>query len=173
MNPMNLTPKPGRRTALFLALSLFGHAGASGDAAGHDSEDESAIRKTIAQYEQGWNTHDGYMLGSCFTDNADFLNIFGDRTSGRSQIEKDLTVSHYDDPRSPFRHSSMHMKVEKITILAPTAAVAIVSFDLTGTGIAAIDGPHIGVRVMQKVQDKWLIQTFENTKIRVKAKPAQ
>jgi uncharacterized protein (TIGR02246 family) len=171
MNPMNLTPEPGRRTVLFLALSLLGHAGAYGGAADHNSEDESAIRKTIAQYEQGWNTHNGYTLGACFTDNADFLNIFGHRTSGRSQIENDLTVSHQDG--APFHHSSMHIKVEKITILAPTVAVAIVSFDLTGTGVPAIDGPHIGIRVMQKVENNWLIQTFENTKIRVKAQPAQ
>jgi len=171
MDQMNLTTASGRRRVLFLALTLLGHAGAYGHAADHDSEDESAIQKTIAQYEQGWNAHDGSMLGSCFTDKADFLNVFGDQMSGRSQIEKDLTLSHGDN--APFRHSTMHMKVEKITILAPTAAIAIVSFDLTGTGVAAIDGPHIGIRVMQKVENEWLIQTFENTKIGIKAKPAQ
>jgi hypothetical protein len=60
----------------------------------------------------------------------------------------------------------MHIKIEKITFLAANVAVVVVSFPLTDTGIATIDGPHIGVRVMQKINDQWLIETFENTKVR-------
>lgn len=85
---------------------------------------------------------------------------------GREQIEKELTLDHSNDPGASFRNSIMHIQIERIKFLASTAAVVVVRFSLTNTGIKTIDGPHIGIRVMQKVNDRWLIQTFENTKVR-------
>lgn len=147
-------------------------------AADNSSSNELGIRKTIDQYEQGWNAHNGHMLAMCFTEDADFINIFGGRLKGREAIEEMLTAAHGQGPAATFRNSTMHFTIDKITFLAPDAAVVIVKFPLVLSGspnpaegrvgefeFAFTNGQHVGLRVMRKVGSRWLIQTFENTKI--------
>lgn len=50
--------------------------------------DESAIQGLIKEYTVSWNQKSGEGFGNVFTQDADFVNIFGNHYYGREEIEQ-------------------------------------------------------------------------------------
>ena len=49
--------------------------------------DEEAVRKVVNGFQETWNRHDMNALGALFTQDADFVNIFGTHWKGRESIQ--------------------------------------------------------------------------------------
>src|ERR1700722_11262578 len=52
-----------------------------------EDTDRSAIEGVIQDYTDAWNLRGGKGFGDHFTEDADFVNIFGMYFTGRSEIE--------------------------------------------------------------------------------------
>src|SRR5579885_331411 len=78
-------------------------------------QDESAVRARLAAYADARNKRHAHAEALCYTEDGDFRSSQGPFVSGRTAIEKQLTVN---DP-------SYHFDVEitKLRFLNPTTAI--------------------------------------------------
>jgi uncharacterized protein (TIGR02246 family) len=58
-------------------------------------DDMADVESLASRWQTAWNQHDMHALGELFTDDADFVNVFGARWKGSQEIEQ----AHHDDTR--------------------------------------------------------------------------
>jgi len=57
-------------------------------------EDDEAIRKTVMNFEEAWNTHNMELLAKLFREDAEFINVVGMHWRGRDAIVRAHAVFH-------------------------------------------------------------------------------
>lgn len=124
--------------------------------------DEAAIRANVKQMETGWNTKSGALFAKPFAEDADFVNLLGMYTKGRSVIEK----GHQQILDTLFKNSTVKLSVKQIRFLRPDVALVHVSGRnkvQQGEETRELDG--IATLVMTKDKDQWKIASLQNTRV--------
>ena len=81
-----------KRALAAFSLILFLSAYAAGQTIGGEAKstananDETAIRKVLADFVEAWNKHDAKAFSMVFAEDADFTNVRGASCTGRSSI---------------------------------------------------------------------------------------
>lgn len=120
-----------------------------------------AVLRVLPEF---WNRHDVPGYAAHFSENVDFVNVFGGHARGRSALVADLKVIH----QTIFRNSRLRIVKHDIRFVAPTVAIAIVDWHMTGhesTEAKAWDAVREGIftAVLVAEEDTWRITAFQNT----------
>jgi uncharacterized protein (TIGR02246 family) len=137
-----------------------------GSAADPHENDRVAIAHTYANLVSAWNTHDARAFAATFAEDADFTNVAGTHTEGRSSVE----AFHAPLFASIFKESHQTATIRSIRFL--TANLAAVDVDCEMTGAKASDGTPRPYRkalinsVMARQGDgSWLILVLHNSEL--------
>jgi uncharacterized protein (TIGR02246 family) len=88
---------------------------------GLSPEDDQAVRKVVAGFEEAWNTHDMKALAKLFRDDAEWVNIVGMHWHGRDEI----MVAHTAFHKTSFKNHSYRTDAVATRSVAPGVAVAV------------------------------------------------
>ena len=120
-----------------VALALVAALGASIPATGGgDDAATVGIKQGCKAFVDAWNVHDPKAMAAVFAEDADVLNPWGRKATGRAEIEK-LFVDEQTG-KGPLRDSTMTVESESVRTV--TADVAISDAELVVTGAYAPDG---------------------------------
>ena len=90
-------------------------------------EDESAIRKLLAENTAAFNQHRGGVLTETSTEDFDVVNPPGTYSSGKPDLR--------DVFRGVFRNASMVATIERIRFIRPDVALVDGRFEISGSEI--------------------------------------
>ncbi len=126
-----------------------------------DKSDQAAIDKVISGYTYAWNECGGKGFGEGFTQNADFVNIFGMKFSGKEEIE----ARHVKILETFLKDSKMEILKTDLREVQKGLVIATVYWKVGGfkQGAAVRDGVFTQVFIQQG--DKWEITASQNTLI--------
>jgi uncharacterized protein (TIGR02246 family) len=128
-------------------------------------DDDQAVRKIVAGFEEAWNTHDMKKLANLFREDAEWVNKVGMHWRGRDEI----MVAHTAYHETFFKNHSCRTDAVETRSIAPGVAVAVVT--LTCEGFKAPDGrdwPKARNRltyVLLRGTDGWKIAHGQNSEI--------
>ncbi len=128
-------------------------------------EDDQAVRKIVAGYEEAWNAHDMKALAKLFREDAEWVNKVGMHWRGRDEI----MVAHTAFHQTIFKNHSYRTDAVETRSIAPGVAVAVATE--TFDGFKAPDGrvwPKARNRlsyVLVKGPDGWKIAHGQNAEV--------
>lgn len=128
-------------------------------------DDDEAVRKVVASYEEAWNTHQMDALARLFREDAEWINKVGMHWRGRDEIMRAHTVFH----ETIFKNHKYRTDAVQTRLIAPGVAVAVVTE--TFDGFTAPDGrqwPQARNRlsyIMLKGPEGWKIAHGQNAEI--------
>ncbi len=122
------------------------------------------IENILTVLPELWNRHDVGRYAEHFSDNVDFVNVFGSHTQGRAALMADLKLIH----QTIFRNTRLKIVRHSIRFVAPTVAIAIVEWRMSGhesTSAKRWDSVREGIftAVLLPEEDSWRITAFQNT----------
>jgi uncharacterized protein (TIGR02246 family) len=126
---------------------------------------EATVKAVLAALSECWNRHDMAAFSSHFTQNADFVNVFGLHLRGRPAIEAQHIAIH----QTFFRNSRLRTLGQSVRFLAPQVAVAHVEWEMTGYETGPMKQWQSEVRkgmltaVLVSEGDAWRITALHNT----------
>lgn len=130
------------------------------------SADVAAIQDLLGRLVRYWNNGDGLGYGTCFTEDADYIDVTGTHTRGGDAIGK----AHQFLFNGPLKGSQLegYRQVEQsLTFLAPTVALLISGgvSRLEGQAEAPADRQSVNTTVFIKRDGEWLIRAFQNNRV--------
>jgi uncharacterized protein (TIGR02246 family) len=126
------------------------------------SEDRAAVEGIVAGMESAWNAADGAAYAAHFTDDADFVNIFGLHGKGRQPIAD----AHHQILTTVYLGSVNHLAITQARLLAPDVALVHMRATLeipAGPMAGRIEA--IPSAVFVRDDGQWKIAAFHNTRI--------
>ncbi|HEY8602240.1 MAG TPA: SgcJ/EcaC family oxidoreductase [Thermomicrobiales bacterium] len=125
-------------------------------------DDEVAIRALVAALVASWNAADGAGYAAWFTEDADFVNIYGLYVKGRAAI----AAGHQQIFDTVYRGSTNSSIVEGVRALVPRLALARVAWHLRiPAGEAVRENQARATLVLAHTPAGWRIAAFQNTVI--------
>jgi uncharacterized protein (TIGR02246 family) len=128
------------------------------------SEDTTDIAAVLQSLMDTWNRHDMVAYAANFAENADFVNVLGERYTGREQIE----AQHVRIHKTVMRNSQLWNTEYTVRKLTSEVAIAHVNWGMRGH--EAPPEWHIpeirkGVLTVVLVREsgKWQITAAQNT----------
>lgn len=91
-------------------------------------EDDQAVRKVVAGFEEAWNAHDMAALAGLFREDAEWVNKVGMHWRGRDEI----MVAHAAFHRTIFKNHKYHTDAVETRAVAPGVAVAVATETFDG-----------------------------------------
>lgn len=126
-----------------------------------ESEPRAVAEQIAASLTQAWNSYSGEAFGRAFTDDADFVNIFGLHGVGRPAIE----AAHQTIFDTIYRGSTNAFTVEKCRLIGPDAMVVHIRADLNvPAGPMQGTVQTLATAVVVRSDDTWKIAAFQNTR---------
>jgi uncharacterized protein (TIGR02246 family) len=127
--------------------------------------EEKMIEAVAQRFIEAWNAHDMKTFGGLFTDDAEFVNVYGAWWTGRPKIEAEHASVH----ETVFRQSRLTAKEMKARHLAPESAILHLRWELTGllTPSGGTIPDRTGILLFVLVSDpyQWRIAAAQNTDI--------
>ena len=120
------------------------------------AEDETAIRRVVADYAADWNRHDPTAKVKDYSDDLDHVSVRGRWQQSRAELEQ----TYIDYHATIWKNVTYHPVVEKVRFLRPDVAVVIVRGTFR-TGDAVDTGR--ATWVMTKEGGRWLCRAFHQT----------
>src|SRR5205823_6570294 len=120
------------------------------------------VAGVVARLERAWNAYDSEAFAEEFTEDADFVNLYGRRAHGRD----DIALGHEASFRSSYQDSTVRYTLAGMRLLGDDIAVAHLRQYLHVPG-----GPMAGAHdfapmvVLIRRLDGWKITVFQNTRI--------
>lgn len=118
-----------------------------------EAEDEGQIRALLSRMFAAWEKGDGEAYAGCFTEDSDYITYNGMHLRGRSENSR----LHSALFRTVLRGTQLSADIERITFLAPGVAL----MRTAGKGRRK----SFQTYVLTKVDSRWLIKSFQNTKV--------
>lgn len=155
---------------IVFSLSLTFTVGESALAQGNQ-KDEEAIRKVILDGIEAFNRHDAKAGTVFFTEDADFVTVYGRWSRGAAEIER----SRKERFETALKEAKIKLLDLRVRFIKPDVAIAHETHELSG-----MSGPkgekmptlrELSIRVLLKQQGKWLITAFHNTVVRPPESP--
>ena len=149
---------------LFIALALFSLfiiLNSTPAYAGR-SQDEKAIRQVQVRQAEAWNQHDAKAYANLFTKDGDVVNVVGWWWKGRAEIERKLAAGF----AFVFHDSKLTVTGVDVRFISSKVAVAHTRWTMTGARVPpGMPEPRVGIQlqVLQKLDGRWLIASFQNT----------
>lgn len=141
--------------ALFLALI-------SASSWALSREDDASIKKSIKDYTSAWNDRRMDDFSKAFTENASFINVFGQLFVGREAIKNRHIHMH--------ENSNSRLKIEEIGLrkVRNGVVVALITWQVENSGLPLADSSTdtrsgIFTQFFIKEGDEWLIVSSQNT----------
>lgn len=130
--------------------------------AGTGLQDEDAIRQSVQQMQEGWNTKSGALFAKPFAEDADYVVINGRYIKG----QKVIAEAHQRIFDTIYKNTSISLKVERSRLLRPDVAlVHVLGRAETPQADGASKSDVILTLVMTKNSGVWQIAAFQNTKV--------
>ena len=131
-----------------------------------EEADQSAILAVINSYTHAWNQKAGKGFGDGFTEDADFVNVFGMHFKGKAEIED----RHLQILQTFLKGSSLKIMDTKVREAKPGVAIALVHWSLDGYCNPFCDKPSevregLFTHVFIKVNNEWKITASQNTRM--------
>ena len=129
------------------------------------TEEELAIRKTIAGIEEAWNTHDMKAYGALLAEDVHWVNVVGMHWRGH----KAVMDAHIAFHKTIFKNHMMKTNNEEIRFLGNGIAIAVVT--TTNDKFTTPDGSLVPERqnrqtyVLRKDAETWKIAHCHNVPI--------
>lgn len=125
-----------------------------------------AILEVIKGYSDAWNEHECRGFANGFTEDADFVNLFGMHFSGKDEIEK----RHVQIMQTFLKGSKLEIISTKLREVYPGLVVALVHWKLTGHSDARFENPldireGLFTQIFINTHNKWEITASQNTLI--------
>ena len=142
-----------------MLLSLAALAQTS--SAGSHPDDDAAIKRVVAQYEEYWNRHEFAKTAELRTEDSENVNVLGLRET-RGDIAKGGPPYY----QQVFGNSTLHNTVISVKFIKSDVAAVDSSWEMTG--MKCPDGSDVSYRkglmslVMTKDRGTWLIAVFHN-----------
>lgn len=124
--------------------------------------DEPDVRKVVADFTDTWDRHDAKAMAALHTEDVNFINIFGEWWKTRSEVERNLTRIHSEG--GGMAHSTMKIRIEQVQFPAKNVAIVHGVVELFNAPPPTLGENHF-IRVIVKQHGKWLISSFQNTRI--------
>jgi uncharacterized protein (TIGR02246 family) len=128
--------------------------------------DQAAMEKVIADYTDSWNRFEGKGFGKDFTEDADFVNIFGMKFAGRQEIEE----RHVKILQTFYKGSNLEILKTEFREVQPEFVIANVYWRLYGCRPPGPDCTSPGetregvfMQVFVRDGGKWAITASQNT----------
>jgi uncharacterized protein (TIGR02246 family) len=131
-------------------------------------KDEISIKSTINEYVIAWNQSDASKFSEAFSTDADFVNIFGQRFKGKSEIRE----RHRMIFKTFLKNSKLEISELNMKSISKNVVIAHVSWHITGFKDKDVPSPQnhpsedqngIFTHVFMKENGKWLIVGSQNT----------
>jgi uncharacterized protein (TIGR02246 family) len=128
-----------------------------------EKSDYTAIDKVISGYTYAWNECCGKGFGEGFTQDADFVNIFGTKFSGKEEIE----VRHVKILETFLKDSKMEILKTDLREVQKGLVIATVHWRVKGFKKPDVTRDGIFTQVFVQQADKWEITASQNTLIAI------
>lgn len=131
-----------------------------------DTNDHKTINQMIEHFTNAWNDYEGQGSGDYYSQDADFINIFGMAFAGKQEIEE----RHIKIHESFLKGSIFEVTDLRLREAKPGVVIAQVYWKVSNIQKPGKD-PHneimrgIFTHVFLKNQDKWEITATQNTLI--------
>lgn len=145
---------------------LFCFLGISGQALEH--ADELAIRKIVQNYTDSWNQRDCKGFAEDFSTDADFVNIFGMKFSGKAEIEnRHIKILQTFLKGSKLEIVDTHLREIQPGLVIGTIYWKIYGFHTPGSDMNKPGEIRDGIftQVFVNTNKKWEITASQNTMI--------
>jgi uncharacterized protein (TIGR02246 family) len=149
---------------LVVIFAFFGICSNTGFAL--EPADHTAIEKIVQDLTDAWNLKEGHGFADNYTEDADFVNIYGKHFSGRNEIEK----RHVNILQTFMKGSNLSVTNVRLREIKPGIVVALVNWKLEGyrhprarinsTGMVR---EGIFTHVLANTNNKWEIIASHNT----------
>ena len=133
--------------------------------------DEAAIRRVIADQTAAFNRHE--VDRALFTEDADFVNAQGIWLKGAADIERARKAQF----QNALKAAAIKLLDVRVRFVRSDVAIAHATYEISG--MIGLDGlmmpPHeeLGLRVLAKTNDRWLVTAFHITTISARQPPAR
>jgi uncharacterized protein (TIGR02246 family) len=131
-----------------------------------EKADQSAIQQAIQSYTDSWNLRGGKGFADAFAENADFVNIFGMKFSGKEEIEN----RHIKIIQTFFKDSKLEILDTQLREVQPGLVIATVYWRLNGFRTPDADTNKPGearngvyTQVFINSGSRWEITASQNT----------
>jgi uncharacterized protein (TIGR02246 family) len=131
-----------------------------------EQKDELAIQKVIQFYTNSWNQHGGKDFASVYAENADFVNIYGVKFSGKDEIE----ARHIKILQTFLKDSKLEILDTSLREIQPGVVIASVRWRLEGYRSPSSDLNQPGetrdgifTQVFVNSNNQWEITASQNT----------
>ena len=133
--------------------------------------DKTAVVAVVQHFLDAWNRHDMDALVSVFSEDADFVNVIGQRWIGREAIKE----AHAPHHATIFKSSVLSVQDISVRFLKPDVAVLRCISKLSGQ---LDDAGHIlpprytmPTFIMMKEGSEWIVVVAQNTNIDTNISP--
>jgi uncharacterized protein (TIGR02246 family) len=124
--------------------------------------EQDEIESIIQDYTHAWNLHEGRGFGANFTEDADFVNIFGDHFSGKDEIEK----RHVAILQTFLKGSILEILDTRLREVQPGLVIALVRWKIQNPVSLKLDNREgIFTQVFIQSSSTWQITASQNTLI--------
>jgi len=121
------------------------------------------IDALVAEFAAAWKRHDMTAWGNLYTEDADFVNIFGDLWEGRERIASEHAARH----ALQFRTSDLVILSKSVRMLRPDIGILRLRWRLDG--LRNLDGERVPsisgliIHVLEQRDGRWHIAATQNT----------
>jgi uncharacterized protein (TIGR02246 family) len=135
---------------LTLAIGIAPVAGAQ-DASG----EEQAVKAVGAAWAEAWNAGDMDAVGALYAEASDYVNFFGETSSGRSDIQSTFAEIH----STVYLGTKISIETTAVSFVKPDVVVSDSVWKLEGVPAGGPDLPTAGqsTAVMVKQDGVWKI----------------
>ena len=124
--------------------------------------DVDGVTGVVSRLEQAWNEYDSEKFSEEFTEDADFVNLYGRRAHGRANI----ALGHQASFSSNYEGSTVRLALARMRLLGEDVAVAHLSQYLhIPRGPMAGAHDFAPMLVLIRRADGWKITAFQNTPV--------
>jgi len=124
------------------------------------SSDQTSLERLVEDLEAAWNAADGAAFAEAFTDDADFVNVYGMHVRGKTGI----AAGHHFIFTTIYKDSKVEYHVVSTRDLAPGVALVHGSAKLN-VPAGPMAGRHeaMWTGVATRLDDGWKLTAFHNT----------